>query len=408
MKWLLLLVGLVLGHLLTAQEQKDSLVKVWRIDSLRYTVYFDSDKSEISKVQRELLENWINGNLTSELRSLQLFGHTDSDGYDDYNDLLSEKRCRMVVNELERLDFPSSKIQTKFFGERQLLKRELSSEVKAENRRVELLALVDKQYDTWIPCAGTFRCPDTVVFLANGTGLKLDTCALKQKLECIKIEEYVTPELAREADMHTMDVDGVALRSGGMLKYDICAGKSVDVLIPIRENCFEPEMDLYEQTKDGWRKIEGQKPEIIEVQGRRYYSFSISGSGIINCDVRVTFPRRPPKLIFKAKKGLKLVEVRLSCDCPFTIEAQCSKMDKGKKVELIRTCCPEAQVQILAKTTNGEQLKLPYGPIDRLSHRKSVIACKEEVRKRILGFGIRKKTIFRVYKVTEKDFRKKK
>ena len=88
MKWLLLLVGLILGHFLTAQEQKDSLVKVWRIDSLRYTVFFDSDKSEISKVQRELLENWINGNLTSELRSLQLFGHTDSDGDDAYNNLL--------------------------------------------------------------------------------------------------------------------------------------------------------------------------------------------------------------------------------------------------------------------------------------------------------------------------------
>jgi hypothetical protein len=314
----------------------------------------------------------------------------------------------MVMNELERLNFRSSKIQMKFFGERQLLKRELSSEAKAENRRVELLALVDKQYDTWIPCGGTYHCPDTIVFLTNGTGLKLDTCALKQKLECIKIEEYVTPELAREADMHTMDEDGVALRSGGMLKYDICAGKSVDVLIPIRENCFEPEMNLYEQTKDGWRKIEGRKPEIVEVKGQRYYTFSISGSGIINCDVRVTLPRRPPKLIFKAKKGLILNEVRLSCDCPFMIQAKQSVKGKGKKVKLIRTCCPEAQVQILAKTTNGEQLEFPYGSIDRLSHRKSMIACKDEVRKRILGFGIRKNTIYRVYKVTEKDFRKKK
>jgi hypothetical protein len=408
MKWILLLTSLAFGYCASTQQKNDSLVIEFRTDTVYSKVHFDKDKSRLTSTSLNILEDLTRELAEKKLIGIFLNGHTDSDGADQYNDKLSERRCLEVRQLLVGLGWDESLFSMLPFGEKQLFKAELSEDDKAANRRVELIVLVEREYRSWIPCAGTFRCPDTIVFLANGTGLKLDTCALKQKLECIKIEEFVTPELAREADMHTMDVDGVALRSGGMIKYDICAGKSVDVLIPIRENCFEPEMDLYEQTKDGWRKIEGQKPEIIEVQGRRYYSFSISGSGIINCDVRVTLPRRPPKLIFKAKKGLKLVEVRLSCDCPFTIQAQRSKKDKGKKVELIRTCCPEAQVQILAKTTNGEQLELPYGPIDRLSHRKSMIACKEEVRKRILGFRIRKKTIYRMYKVTEKDFRKKK
>jgi hypothetical protein len=400
----LLICFLALVFSFLGQQQQDSLIKGIRIDSLKYRVYFDTDKSTLRPEIQHELENWANSNLNTSVKSVQLYGHTDSDGKDLYNEILSEKRCQTVQFVLSELGVKEGMFQSAHFGERQLNKLERDPADKASNRRVEVLALKNVEYEYFIPCAGVVRCPDTMIYLPQGTGIKLDTCALQEKLKCIKIEECVTPEAARIGGMHTMDNEGEALRSGGMIKYDICDGRTVQVFIPIRENCFEPEMDLYEQTKDGWKKIEGQKPEVVEVQGRRFYSFPVSGSGVINCDVRVPAQSKPPKLIFKAKKGLQLVEVRLSCDCPFVIQAVRSKKEKGRKVELIRNCCPEAQVMVTAKLATGKFVELPYGSINRLDPRKSLIGCKTSERKRVLLFKIRKKSMHRAYRVREKHF----
>lgn len=404
MKLLLLLtVTAIISLQSYSQQQKDSLVKAWRIDTLKYMVYFDSDKSSLSPEIQQKLENWANSNLSSGLKSIQLIGHTDSDGKDVYNEALSERRCQSVQFVLKDLGVKDGMIRLSHFGERQLFKPEKNQQDKASNRRVEILALKNVEYEYFIPCAGVPRCPDTLIFFPQGSAIKLDTCALKEKLKCIKIEEYVTPEAARNGGMHTMDNEGQALRSGGMIKYDICDGRTVQVYVPINDNCFEPNMDLYIQTKKGWKKME-DKPEIVEVQGKRFYSFPVTGSGVINCDVRVPVKTKPPKLIFKAKKDLQLVEVRLSCDCPFIIQAVRSKKDKGRKVELIRNCCPEAQVMITAKLASGKIVELPYGAIDRLDPRKSLIGCKTSERKRVLFFRIRKKSMYRAYRVRERHF----
>lgn len=403
MKVNLLLSFLVITFFSVSQQKRDSLVKGWRIDTLKYTVYFDSDKSSLRPEIQQNLENWANANLSDGVKAVQLYGHTDTDGKDAYNETLSERRCNTVKEVLKDLGVKDGMLQLAHFGERQLFKPEKDQNDKASNRRVEIFALKNVAYEYFIPCAGTFSCPDTMIFLPQGSAIKLDTCALKEKLKCIKIEEYVTPEAARNGGMHTMDNEGQALRSGGMIKYDICDDRTVQVYVPIRENCFEPNMDLYIQTEKGWKKMD-EKPEIVEVQGRRYYSFPVSGSGVINCDVRVPVKSKPPKLIFKAKKGLQLVEVRLSCDCPFTIQAVRSKKEKGRKVELIRNCCPEAQVMITAKLASGKVVELSYGSIDRLDHRKSLIGCKTSERKRVLLFRIRKKSMYRAYSVREKHF----
>jgi hypothetical protein len=403
MKISLLLIFLTLSFVSMSQQKKDSLVKGWRMDTLKYTVYFDTDKSTVRPEVQQDLENWANVSLNSGVKSVQLFGHTDTDGKDAYNEDLSERRCNTVKEVLKDLGVKDGMLQLAHFGERQLFKPEKNQDDKASNRRVEIWALKNVEYEYFIPCAGTYSCPDTMIFLPQGSAIKLDTCALKEKLKCIKIEEYVTPEAARNGGMHTMDNEGQALRSGGMIKYDICDDREVQVFVPIRENCFEPNMDLYMQTEKGWKKMD-EKPEVVEIQGRRYYSFPVSGRGVINCDVRVPSGSKPPKLIFKAKKGLQLVEVRLSCDCPFTIQAVQSKKGKGRKVELIRNCCPEAQVMIQAKLSSGKKVELPYGSLDRLDPRKSLIGCKTSERKRVLLFRIRKKSMYRAYRVREKHF----
>jgi hypothetical protein len=386
-----------------SQLQKDSIVKGYRIDTLKYSIYFDKDKSNLGAVVSQDFEIWANINLYSEVMSVQLYGHTDTDGNDTYNELLSEKRCHAVQDVLKELGVKDGMIQMAHFGERQLFQPEKNDDDKATNRRVEVVVLKNVAYEYIIPCRGLLTCPETMIYFPQGSAIKLDTCGLKESLKCIKIEEYVTPETARNGGMHTMDDEGGTLRSGGMIKYDICDGQTVQVYVPIRESCYDSDMDLYEQTPEGWKKLD-EKPEVVEIQGRRFYSFPVTGNGVINCDVRVPDRSKPPKLIFKAKKGLQLVEARLSCDCPFTIQSVQSKKGKGRKIVLTRNCCPEAQVMITAKLASGKVVELPYGSIDRLEPRKSLIGCKTSERKKVLFLKIRKKSMYRAYRVREKHF----
>ncbi len=73
--------------------------------------------------------------------TLQIVGHTDSDGDAAYNQTLSEGRARSVANTLIANGVPSSRIQTFGRGESQPVASNLTPEGKAQNRRVEIVIL---------------------------------------------------------------------------------------------------------------------------------------------------------------------------------------------------------------------------------------------------------------------------
>ena len=73
--------------------------------------------------------------------TLQIVGHTDSDGSAAYNQTLSESRARSVANILINNGVPGSRIQTFGRGESQPVASNLTPEGKAQNRRVEIVIL---------------------------------------------------------------------------------------------------------------------------------------------------------------------------------------------------------------------------------------------------------------------------
>lgn len=73
--------------------------------------------------------------------TLQVIGHTDSDGAASYNQQLSEGRAQAVANVLVRNGVPSSRIQTFGRGESQPIASNLNASGKAQNRRVEIVIL---------------------------------------------------------------------------------------------------------------------------------------------------------------------------------------------------------------------------------------------------------------------------
>lgn len=73
--------------------------------------------------------------------TLQIVGHTDSDGDAAYNQQLSEGRAQAVANVLVGNGVPSSRIQTFGRGESQPIASNLTPQGKAQNRRVEIVIL---------------------------------------------------------------------------------------------------------------------------------------------------------------------------------------------------------------------------------------------------------------------------
>lgn len=69
---------------------------------------------------------------------IDIYGHTDSDGSDAYNQGLSERRAQSVANYLAMRGVQSARMATRGFGETQPIASNTTAEGKAANRRVEI------------------------------------------------------------------------------------------------------------------------------------------------------------------------------------------------------------------------------------------------------------------------------
>lgn len=69
---------------------------------------------------------------------IDVYGHTDSDGTDAYNQNLSERRAVSVADYLVGRGVQSARIATRGFGESQPIASNATAEGKAANRRVEI------------------------------------------------------------------------------------------------------------------------------------------------------------------------------------------------------------------------------------------------------------------------------
>lgn len=69
---------------------------------------------------------------------IDVYGHTDSDGADAYNQTLSERRAQAVSSYLVSKGVQSARIGTRGFGETQPIASNATEEGKAANRRVEI------------------------------------------------------------------------------------------------------------------------------------------------------------------------------------------------------------------------------------------------------------------------------
>lgn len=100
-------------------------------------IYFDVDSSIVKpEYHKYLLEmiRIVNGH--TDLR-VQVTGHTDSDGSDDYNLALSKRRSQAIIDFFEKNGIPVDRLTVDFKGEKNPIDSNNTAEGKKHNRRVD-------------------------------------------------------------------------------------------------------------------------------------------------------------------------------------------------------------------------------------------------------------------------------
>ncbi len=123
-----------LNRIAATRRTSDGLVMNLGTDSIN----FDFDKASLRPEERELLSRIAGILLTSSGYRVQVYGHTDDVGSNQYNLELSERRAKAVEKYLIEAGIDPSIITMKGFGKSIPLVRGSSKEARAKNRRVEI------------------------------------------------------------------------------------------------------------------------------------------------------------------------------------------------------------------------------------------------------------------------------
>lgn len=113
-------------------------------------ILFFSGKDEIKPDSYEVLGDivaFLGEN--SGVTTLYIHGHTDSEGEEEFNQELSEKRALAVKNYLASKGFAGDVAITKGFGEREPIASNETEEGRLKNRRVEFFVVDENNPDVW-------------------------------------------------------------------------------------------------------------------------------------------------------------------------------------------------------------------------------------------------------------------
>jgi outer membrane protein OmpA-like peptidoglycan-associated protein len=102
-------------------------------------VNFEFARSDLRAEARNTLDDEVIPELRADPSlSVEIDGHTDAVGSDEYNEKLSEQRARSVASYLVSRGIESSRVTTRGLGETQPVATNDTAEGRARNRRVEL------------------------------------------------------------------------------------------------------------------------------------------------------------------------------------------------------------------------------------------------------------------------------
>lgn len=112
-------------------------------------VFFDFDSYQVKESSYSELGKFYKVLRDNPDLVIEIAGHTDSDGKDDYNYKLSQKRAQSVVNYFRKKGISPSRLVAQGYGERYGISSNDSKGGKALNRRTELIIHSEDEDDDW-------------------------------------------------------------------------------------------------------------------------------------------------------------------------------------------------------------------------------------------------------------------
>lgn len=119
-----------------ADTRRTALGLVMTLDSKQ--IEFDFDKATLRPENREILSRIAGVLLTFDNYGVQIFGHTDDVGSDEYNEQLSEQRAETVRHYLVEAGIAPDVLSITGLGKSSPLVKGTDPESRQRNRRVEL------------------------------------------------------------------------------------------------------------------------------------------------------------------------------------------------------------------------------------------------------------------------------
>jgi outer membrane protein OmpA-like peptidoglycan-associated protein len=108
-------------------------------------ILFDVNRHDLRPASRQSLQRIAEVLQKYQDTDLLVTGHTDSDGTEEHNQALSERRASSVANHLVSLGVLRQRIKTQGFGELQPIASNSTREGKQKNRRVEIIVTANEK-----------------------------------------------------------------------------------------------------------------------------------------------------------------------------------------------------------------------------------------------------------------------
>lgn len=194
-----------------------------------HTVYFETNSHQLLSAEKQKLKDFFALFDKSKITEIKLAGHTDSDGEDQFNEVLSQNRTNAVKRNLLLHGLVSAKQEG--FGEKKPVNTNASDTEKSRNRRVELVVsyskgglLTDNDFKVLayrnLPITEYCIDPrrDTILNLTRGGRVILKANTFPSDGKCVTItsqEAYKKSEIIL-ANLSTTS-NGRILESGGMM-----------------------------------------------------------------------------------------------------------------------------------------------------------------------------------------------
>lgn len=129
---------IALANVVITEEAEDLRSKLLKGGFSTTKILFNSGSAQLKSESYEFLDQLGNTLKDDPSLKIKIIGHTDSDGVEKNNLLLSQERAKSVAEFLiENYNISTNNIQTQGMGESQPVADNNTSEGKAQNRRVE-------------------------------------------------------------------------------------------------------------------------------------------------------------------------------------------------------------------------------------------------------------------------------